>query len=82
VNIPSTADTFSFQLSVTWRDASGAVIGTTPVKTYTGSTGSTWDQAQATLTAPAGTTKAQVRMIAKGLSATVYVDDFGFLRSE
>jgi hypothetical protein len=41
-----------------------------------------WDQAQATLTAPAGSTNAQVRMISKGLAATIYVDDFVYLRAE
>jgi hypothetical protein len=81
VSIPPTSDTFSFQLSITWRTASNAVIGTTTIQTYTGSTDGTWGLAEATVSAPANTTNAQVQMIAVGLAGTIYVDDFALARA-
>ncbi len=76
VNIPSTSDTFSFKLYIAWKDSSGTTISYTTLKTYTGATG--WNNARASLVAPAGTTQAQVRMEASSLNATIYVDDFVF----
>lgn len=81
VNIPATADAFTFSVTVTWQDAGNALIKTDTVKTYTGATQSGWDGAQASFTAPTGATKAQVRMTAKGLAATIYVDDFALLKT-
>lgn len=77
VNIPATSDSFTLVLDVQWRDASNVVVGTTTVKTYTGPT-SGWDLAQADLVAPAGATRAVVRMVVTNLSATIYVDEVAF----
>ncbi|MDP9312778.1 MAG: hypothetical protein M3R24_18135, partial [Chloroflexota bacterium] len=76
VNIPNTSDTFSFKLYIAWKDSSGTTISYTTIKTYTGATG--WNNARASLVAPAGTTQARVRMEASSLNATIYVDDFVF----
>ena len=79
VNVPSTSDAFSFKLQVRWRDASNNTISTTTIKTYTAPTGG-WNQATASLVAPARTTNAQVRMVVSSLNAKIYVDDFAFQR--
>jgi hypothetical protein len=63
---------------VKWRDASDATLGTIQtIKTYTAPT-SGWNQAIGSLVLPAGTTKAQVRMVVSSLNATIYVDDLLF----
>ncbi len=77
VNIPPTADDFTFSLQVRWRDSSNTVLRTDTVKSYTAAT-SGWDQAAAALVAPAGTTNAQIKMLVRSLNATIYVDDFSF----
>jgi hypothetical protein len=78
VRIPATSDVFTYRLQVVWRNSSNAIITSRTVKTYSAATGSTWDQASASLVAPAGTTKAQVRLVASNLKATIYVDDLSF----
>ncbi len=81
VNIPATSDTFTFKLEIRWRSASGSTLRTDSVKSYGGSTGAAnagWDLAAASLTAPASTSNAQVRMVVSSLNATVFVDDFAF----
>jgi hypothetical protein len=77
VNIPPTTDSFSLKLQVRWRDASNVTISTQTIRTYTAAT-SGWNQAAASLVAPAGTTNAQVRMVVSSLNATIYIDDFVF----
>jgi hypothetical protein len=77
VNIPSTSDTFTFKIQVKWRNASNSAISTKVIKTYTTSTGG-WNEATASLVAPAGTTNALVQMIVSSLNGTIYVDDFSF----
>jgi hypothetical protein len=77
VNIPHTTDTFSFKLEIQWRNSSNAVVGTTPIKTYTSRTFD-WDQAVSSAVAPAGAVKADVRMVVGSLNALVRVDDFTF----
>jgi hypothetical protein len=76
VNIPATTDAFTFKVQVQWRGASGT-IATATVKSYTSAT-SGWDQAAATLVAPAGTTNAQIIMNVGSLNAAIEVDDFTF----
>ena len=76
-NIPPTSDSFTFKFEVKWRDASGNGIRTNTIKSYTGATGG-WDQATATLVAPAGTTHASVRMKVSSLNATIYADELKF----
>ena len=76
-NIPPTSDAFTFKFEVKWRDASGNGIRTNTIKSYTGATGG-WDQATATLVAPAGTTHASVRMKVSSLNATIYADELKF----
>jgi hypothetical protein len=80
VDIPPTTDTFSFTLQVAWRDASNAVLSKPVIRTFTGTNQGVWEQVQAALVAPAGATNAQVKMVVKGLAATVYVDEFSFQR--
>jgi hypothetical protein len=77
VSIPHTTDTFSFKLEIQWRNSSNAVVGTTPIKTYTSRTFD-WDQAVSSAVAPAGAVKADVRMVVGSLNALVRVDDFTF----
>lgn len=77
INIPATSDTFTFKLEVQWRNASNSVISTSAIKSYSAAT-SGWNQATASLVAPAGTTNAQVRMVVTSLNATIYVDDMEF----
>ena len=77
VNIPATSDAFTFKLQVKWLDSANNAISTNTVRTYTAAT-SGWDQATANLVAPAGTAKADIRMVVSNLNATIYVDDFSF----
>jgi PKD repeat protein len=74
VNIPATSDAFTFRFEIQWRNSSGSTIRTDAIKSYTKAT-SGWDLAAASLSAPAGTTRAQVRMKVSSLKATIYVDD-------
>lgn len=78
INVPATTDTFSFTYEVVWRDAAGATIGRSPVGSRTASNGGAWEQLSASAVAPAGTSSAQVRMVVRGLSATILVDNFSF----
>ncbi len=75
VNIPATADVFTFNLQVKFRNASGAVILVTPIKKYTAATAG-WDNPVAVATAPAGAAQAYVQIDALSLAGTIYVDDF------
>ncbi len=77
VNIPATADAFTFRLQVRWIDSANNTITTDTIKTYTATT-SGWDQATGSLVAPAGTVKAEVKMAVLSLNATIYVDDLSF----
>jgi hypothetical protein len=77
VNIPATTDAFTFRLQIRWRNASNRTIRTDTIKTYTGATAG-WNLATGSRVAPAGTTNAQVRMVAANLNATIYVDAFNF----
>lgn len=77
VNVPATTDTFTFTLDVRWQDAAGTNLATNVIKTYTGATGG-WNQATASLVAPANAASARVRMSVSSLNATIYVDDFSF----
>lgn len=78
VSIPRTKDSFSFQILLRWYNASGNEIKTDVVQTYSSDTGGTWKQAAAAFVAPKGSSKAQVRMVARNLKGTIYVDDFLF----
>ncbi|HZQ07713.1 MAG TPA: hypothetical protein VFD70_14110, partial [Anaerolineae bacterium] len=75
VNIPPTSDAFSLKLDVNWQNANGNSIQINTIKTYTAATNG-WNQATASLVAPAGTVSAHVRMVVSSLNATIYVDDF------
>jgi hypothetical protein len=79
-NIPATADSFTFKYQVQWRDASNSTISTSTVKTYSDDTNGAWNQATQNLVAPGNTAKAQVRMVAGSLNATIYVDECLFKR--
>jgi bacillolysin len=75
VNIPAQNDaTFTFKLQVSWRNASNTTISTKTIKSYTAATGG-WNQATASLVAPAGTTNARVQLVASSLNGAIYVDD-------
>jgi len=77
VNVPPTSDGFTLDLQLRWSTATDSTIKTHTIKTYSGpSVG--WVNATASLVAPPGTAKAQVRMKVSSLNATVYVDDFTF----
>jgi hypothetical protein len=77
VNIPATADAFTFKLQVRWLNASNSTISTKTAKTYTAATNG-WSQAAYSAVAPAGATSAQIRMNVSSLAATIYVDDLSF----
>jgi hypothetical protein len=79
INIPATTDSFTFRLQIRWRNASNGTIRTDTVKTYTTSTQG-WNEARATLVAPANATNAQVLLVVSSLNATVYVDEVFFSR--
>jgi hypothetical protein len=77
-NIPAQNDnSFTFKFDVRWLNASNQTISTTTIKKYTAGTPG-WDQASKSLVAPAGTTHAQVRMVATSLNGALYVDDLLF----
>jgi len=81
VNIPPTIGLSTFRLRVRWLNASDGLISAQTIKSYTALTLG-WDQATASMVAPAGTTHAQVEMTVEtlllNLNTTVYVDDFVF----
>jgi hypothetical protein len=74
INIPATADAFTFEIQMKWRNSSGP-ISTSTIYTRTTSTAG-WLQINANATAPAGATSVRVTMKLKSLNATIYVDDF------
>lgn len=75
VAIPATSDAFTYRVQVRWRSATGATISTHVVRSFTASTSGAWVQSAVSLTAPAGTTNAQVLLVATSLNGTVHVDD-------
>jgi glucose/arabinose dehydrogenase len=77
VNIPSTSDVFSFAIEVRWRNAANEIIGATPVARFDSAT-SSWTEVTRSVVAPAGTDRANVRMVVGSLNATLYADDFLF----
>jgi hypothetical protein len=74
VNIPATADLFTFALAVQWRDTTNTVLSTSGIAAYTAATEG-WERTTASLVAPAGTASAVVVMLVQDLGATIYVDD-------
>jgi PKD repeat protein len=79
VNIPATADTFTFVLKVQWR---GASTTTVVLKKYTDDTAGAWQAVSAaSLVAPVGATSARIQMVPASLNGSVYVDDFVFSTS-
>ena len=77
VNIPLTTTIYQYKLRVTWLDANGTVISSSTFKTYTAPTVG-WDNAVASVVAPAGTTHAEMDLITDQITGTVYVDDLVF----
>jgi CSLREA domain-containing protein len=77
VNIPSTSDSFTFELQVRWRDAANNVVSTIPIRQFSAATNG-WTSVSARLVSPESAAKAQVRMVVTSLNATVYVDDVTF----
>lgn len=77
VNIPATADSFTFRLQVRWRNASNSVINTRTLATYSSATGG-WNLAASSFQSPNNTASAEILMVVSSLNATVYVDDFAF----
>jgi hypothetical protein len=77
-NIPATQDTFAYKVQVRWLNSRNKTISTATVKSYVDDTNGSWNQATQSLAAPAGTTKAQIRLVASNLNATIYVDDCVF----
>lgn len=75
VNIPATADSFTFKIQIRWRTAANTVISTQTVKTYGDDTIGAWSQATMNLLSPSGTANAQVRLVATSLNGTIYIDD-------
>jgi hypothetical protein len=75
VNIPATTDRFTFRLEVRWLNSSNSTINIQTIKTYNAQT-SGWDAASRSLVAPAGTVRADVRMVLGSLNARVFVDQF------
>lgn len=77
-NIPAQTDnTFTFKLQVRWLNANGNTISTKTVKTYKAPTAG-WNQATSNLVAPAGATRAQIRMVAGSLNGAFFIDDLLF----
>jgi hypothetical protein len=77
VNIPATSDSFTFKLQVQWLNSSNSSLSTKTVATYSAAT-SGWQQATFIGAAPAGTAKADIRLVATSLNMTIYVDDISF----
>jgi len=76
VNIPTTSDSFKFQVRVQWRGSTNTVQ---LIKKYTDDTAGAWQTVTgAALTAPAGTTAARIQMVPASLNGTIYVDNFVF----
>jgi hypothetical protein len=77
VNIPATADAFTFKLQVRWLTSSNSTISTKTAKTYTAAT-SGWNQTTFSAVVPSGAATAQVRLNISSLGTSIYVDDVGF----
>jgi hypothetical protein len=79
VNIPSSTTGVQFFWELKWRDATGGVVKTELLQTYTTSTGGIWDcVVKPGLVAPAATTQVDVRMGVTPGTYTIYVDDVLF----
>ncbi|MDQ3328814.1 MAG: hypothetical protein M3506_09875, partial [Chloroflexota bacterium] len=76
VNIPTTTAAVSYSLDIQFRNAAGTVIQTVPIKAYAAHTSGVWNLASKSAVAPTGATNARVRMIQRGVTSTVYTDDF------
>ncbi len=74
VNIPATADVFTFNLQLKFRNDAGSVISVKPIKKYTAAT-TGWDNPVVVATAPAGAVQAYLQIDALSLGGTIYVDD-------
>lgn len=74
VNAPATVDSFTFQLKMQWRSASGA-ISTTVIKKFTDDTAGTWQQVTGSAIAPPTATLGRVQMTTGSLATSIYVDD-------
>jgi hypothetical protein len=59
---------------IRWLDANDQLLGARKVKKFSRPT-SGWTRAAAPLSAPAGATHAEVRMVATSLNGVIYVDD-------
>jgi hypothetical protein len=78
VNIPATADAFTFRFRIQWRNASNGTIGSpVTVATLTAATAG-WVLASGSATAPAGAASAEVMLTAGSLNGRIYVDDISF----
>jgi bacillolysin len=80
INIPATADGFTFRADLVWRTNAGTAVGSA-VKLHqrTTHTGGAWIRmAKSSLVAPAGARQAEIRLVATSLAARAYVDDFYF----
>jgi hypothetical protein len=74
LNVPTTADAFTFILRVQWRTSSGAKISNADIlKVKTPTSG--WTQFTKTLVAPSNAGQARVIMLVKSLNATIDIDD-------
>jgi WD40 repeat protein/methionine-rich copper-binding protein CopC len=74
VYIPPTTDSFTFSIQIQWRSTASSIISTQTVGTFTAAT-SGWVKVSGTYTAPAGTTRAVVNMVASSLRGPIHVDD-------
>ncbi|MGB7979561.1 MAG: DUF4082 domain-containing protein [Candidatus Nanopelagicales bacterium] len=74
VNIPATTDAFTFSVQIQWRSTASNVISTQTVTSFNAAT-SGWLKVGGTYTAPAGTTRAVVNMVASSLRGPIHVDD-------
>lgn len=77
VNIPATTDRFVLRMWVQWRNTGNSLISSSEIKIYSAPTNG-WDQATASMMAPAGATTATVMITAYNLKATLYLDDVTF----
>jgi hypothetical protein len=75
VNIPQTADAFTFRFMIRWRNAATGIISVSTVRSFTSHTSGSWRPISGTVRAPAGATIADVQMVVDSLNGTVLVDD-------
>jgi PKD repeat protein len=78
VNMPTTSDSFKFNVKVQWRSGSGN-IGSVVVRKFTDDNGGSWQVfSSSPLTAPSGATVARVQLVANSLIGPIYLDDLTF----